>query len=44
MNLMSPEKIIVHNDVLNYMYTEDDDPIFEGIEFELIKSSHKIKK
>jgi hypothetical protein len=42
--LESPEKIIVHNDVLNYMYTEDDDPIFEGIEFEPIKSSHNIKK
>lgn len=28
----------------DYMYTEDDDPIFEGVEFEPIKSSHNIKK
>lgn len=41
--LESPEKIIVHDDVLDFMYTEDDDPIFEGVDFEPIKSSHNIK-
>ncbi len=42
--LESHEKIIVHNAVLDYMYTKDDDPIFEGIEFTPIKSRHNIKK
>jgi hypothetical protein len=42
--LESHEKIIVHNAVLDYMYTEDDDPIFDGVDFTPIKSSHNIKK
>jgi hypothetical protein len=42
--LEAPEKIIVHNDVLDHMYTDEGGPIFNGVDFEPIKSSHNIKK
>lgn len=41
--LESQDKIIVHNDVLDYMYTDDDDPIFEGVDFDPIESKPKVE-
>ena len=40
--LESHDKIIVQNDVLDFMYTEEDDPIFEGLDFELIRSKQNL--
>ena len=34
--------IIVNNSVLDHMYNEDDDPIFDGVDFIPIKSTHNI--
>lgn len=35
----SHDKIIVHDDVLDFMYNEDDNPIFSGIDFDIIELS-----
>ena len=37
--LESHDKIIIHNDVLDYLYDENDDPIFRGLEITAIDSS-----
>jgi hypothetical protein len=42
--LEAPGKIIVHYDVLvAHMYSKENLPLFDGIDFEPIKSSHNIK-
>ena len=38
----SLDKILVHKDVLSYMYTKNNEPVFEGVEFDAVKSTLEI--
>ncbi len=42
--LESHSKIIIHDVILDYLYDENDDPLFDGLDIKPIESSHNIEK